>query len=124
MNLRPRPDSTTDRFDNGPWRDVVEVAGGSGDAGVAELAGDDGDIHAFSAELGGVRLAEAVSVDAFFDVGPGGEAFEHDTDVGGGHWAAAERAEHGVATAQAEARPRDEPALEDGGGGGVQADGA
>ena len=79
------------------------IAGGGGDAGVAELAGDDGDVYAFGAELGGVRVAEAVGVDALVDAGPGGEAFEHDADVGGGHRVAAERAENGVADDQAEA---------------------
>jgi hypothetical protein len=40
------------------------IAGGGGDAGVAELPGDDGDVYAFGAELGGVRVAEAVGMDA------------------------------------------------------------
>ncbi len=70
---------------------------------MAELAGDDGDVDTFGAELGGVGVAEAVSVDALFDAGPVGEAFEHDTDVGGVHRAAAEGAEDGVAATQAEA---------------------
>ncbi len=86
-----------------PGRDVVEVAGGGGDAGVAELAGDNGDVDAFGAELGGMRVAEAVGVDAFVDAGPGGEAFEHDANVGGGHRASAERAEDGVATGEGNA---------------------
>ena len=124
VSLRSRPASTAHGFDDGCWGDVVEVAGGGGDAGVAELAGDDGDVDAFGAELGGVGVAEAVGVDALVDAGPGGEAFEHDTDVGGGHRAAVERAEDGLAAAQAEAGPRVEPALDDGGGAGVQADGA
>mgnify|MGYP001571246920 CR=1 FL=1 len=33
--------------------------GGGGDAGVAELAGDDGDVDAFGAELGSMRVAQA-----------------------------------------------------------------
>ncbi|GAG50087.1 unnamed protein product, partial [marine sediment metagenome] len=42
-------------------------------------------------------VAETVGVDAFVDAGPGGEAFEHDTNVGGGHRVTAECAEDGVA---------------------------
>jgi hypothetical protein len=49
---------------------VVEIAGGGGDAGVAELAGDDGDVDAFGAELGGVRVADPVGVDTPLDAGP------------------------------------------------------
>ena len=103
MNLRSRPASTAHRFDDGSGREVVEVACGSGDAGVAELAGDDGDVHAFGAELGGVGVAEAVGVDASVDARPGGETFEHNADVGVGHRVAAERAEDGIAAAQTEA---------------------
>ena len=91
---------------------------------MAELAGDDGDVDAFGAELGGVGVAESVGVDALVDARPGGEAFEHDPDVGVRHGVATERAEHGVAAAQAEAGPGVEPALDDGGGAGVQTDGA
>ncbi len=50
---------------------MIEVAGGRGDAGVAELAGDDGDVHALGAELGGVGVAEAVGADALVDARPG-----------------------------------------------------
>ena len=64
---------------------------------MAELAGDDGDVHAFRAELGGVRVAEAVGVDAFFNASPDGEALEHDPDVGGGQRLTVERAQDGVA---------------------------
>ena len=67
------------------------------------MTGDDGDVDAFSVKLSGVRVAEAVGVDALVDARPGGEAFEYDSDVGGGHPVAAERAEHGIAAAQAEA---------------------
>ncbi len=38
LSLRSGPASTAHRFDDGPWRDVVQVAGGGGDAGVAEVA--------------------------------------------------------------------------------------
>ena len=103
VRLRPRPASTAHRLDDGSWREVVEVAGGGVDAGVAELAGDDGDVDAFGAELGGVGVAEAMGVDALLDARPGGEALEHDTDVGVGHWAAAKRTEDGVVAYQAEA---------------------
>ncbi len=37
---------------------------------MAELARDGGDVHTFGAELGGMGVAEAVSVDALFDAGP------------------------------------------------------
>ena len=77
---------------------MVEVAGRCRDAGMAELAGDDGDVHPFSAELGGVGVAQAVGVDPLFDARPSGKAFEHDPDVCGGHRATAERAEDRVAT--------------------------
>ena len=63
---------------------MVEITCGGSDAGVAEVAGDDGHVDAFGAELIGVRVAEAVGVDALVDAGPGGKAFEHDQDVGGG----------------------------------------
>ncbi len=72
---------------------------------MAELAGDDGDVRAFGAELGGMRVAEAVGVDAPVDASPNREAFKHDTDAGGGHPVTAERAEDRVAAAQAEAAP-------------------
>ena len=91
---------------------------------MAELAGDEGDVDTFGAELSGVRVAESVGVDALVDARPGGEAFEHDPDVSIGHRVTAERAADGVAAAQAETGPRVEPALDDGGGAGVQADGA
>ncbi len=67
VNLRSRPASTSHRFDDGSWREVVEVACGGVDAGVAELAGDDGDVDAFGSELGGMRVAKAVGVDALVD---------------------------------------------------------
>ena len=101
--LRLRPASPAHRFDNGHWREVVEVAGGGGDAGVAELAGDDGDVDAFGAELGRVRVAESVGVDALVDAGPSGETLEHDADISGGHQPAVERAEYRV---PAEGLPR------------------
>ena len=48
------------------------------------MAGDDGYVDALGVELGGVRVAEAMGVDALVDAGPGGQAFEHDANVGGG----------------------------------------
>ncbi len=67
VRLRARPVSTAHGFDDGRWGDVVEVAGGRGDARVAELAGDDGDVHALGPELGGVRMAEAVGMHSRVD---------------------------------------------------------
>ena len=81
VSLHSHQVSTAHRFDDRCWGDVVEVAGGGGDAGVAELAGADGGVDAFGPELAGVGVAEAVGVDALVDAGPGGEAFEHDPDV-------------------------------------------
>ena len=40
---------------------MVEVEGRCRDDGVAELAGDDGDVDTFGAKLGGMGVAEAVS---------------------------------------------------------------
>ena len=126
VGLRSCPASTAHRFDDGCWSDVVEVASGGRDAGVAELAGDDSDVYAFGAELGGVRVAEAVGVDALVDACPGRQAFEQNTDVGGSHRVTLERAEDGVAAREGEAAlpswvetdagPHVEPALDDGGG--------
>jgi hypothetical protein len=90
VGLCSGPGSMTHGFDDGGGGEVVEVAGGRCDRGVAELLGDDGDVDAFGAELGGVGVAEAVGVDAFVDAGPAGEALQHDPDVGGGHRPAAE----------------------------------
>ena len=95
---------------------MVEVPGGSGDAAVAELAGNDADVDALGAELGGVGVAESVGVDALVDPGPGAETLEHDPDVSISHPVTFERAEDRVATAQTEVRPRIEPALDDGDG--------
>ena len=64
---------------------------------MTELAGDDGDVDAFGAELGGVGVTKAVSVDALVDARTGGEAFEQAAHIGVGHRLAAERAEDGVA---------------------------
>jgi len=102
-SLRSRPASTAHRFDDRSGREVVEVPCGGGNSGVAELAGDEGDVDAFGAELGSVGVPQSVGVDALVDTRPGGEAFAHDPDVGGGHPMPAERAEDGVATAQAKA---------------------
>jgi len=82
---------------------VVEVAGGGGDAGVAELAGDDGYVDALRPELHGVGVAEAVGVDAFVDAGASGQAFEQDAGVGVAHRLASQRAEDVVAAARTEA---------------------
>ena len=50
------------------------------------------------AELGGVGVAQAMSMDALVDARPGGGSFQHDPDVGIGHRLAAERAEDRAAT--------------------------
>lgn len=39
---------------------MVEVVGSGGDAGVAKLAGDDGDVDSFGTELGRVSVVQAV----------------------------------------------------------------
>ena len=85
---------------------------------MAELTGDD--VDAFGAQLRGVRVAQVVGVDALLDASAGGEALEHHADVGVRYRATVYRAEVGLPTAQAEARPRVEPAFDDGGAG-VQA---
>jgi len=86
--------SPTHGFNDGRGREVVEVSGGGGDAAMAELAGDDGDVDALGAELGGVGVAESVGVDALVDTGPGAETFEHDPDVSVSHPVTLERAEY------------------------------
>ena len=60
---------------------MVEIPGCRGDAAVAELAGDDADVHTLGAELGSVGMAEAVGVDALVDSRPGAQTFEHDPAV-------------------------------------------
>jgi hypothetical protein len=60
-------------FDRRPRRDVIEVVGGSRDRGVAELLGDDADVHALFAKLGGVCVAQAVGVHALGDAGTTGQ---------------------------------------------------
>ncbi len=99
VSLRSRPASTAHRFDDGPRREVVEVAGGGGDGRVAELAGDDGDVDAFGAELSGVGVAQAIGMHALLDARALGKAFEHHADVRIAHVLTAERAEDGVAAA-------------------------
>jgi len=124
VGLCSRPSAISHRFNHRSWRKVVEVAGGGGDGGVAELFGDDADVHAFGAELRGVGVTKSVRMDTLVDTGPGGQAFEQPPDVSVGHWFSAERAEHGMVTVQAQLRPRVQPSLDDGGGAGVQAHGA
>ena len=60
LTRHPRP--VPHGFDDGSRGDVVEVAGGCRDTGIAELAGDDGDSDAFGAELCGVGWQTSASV--------------------------------------------------------------
>lgn len=81
---------------------MVEVSDGGADAGVAELLGDDSDVNPFFTELGGMGMPETVGVDSLVNARAGGETFQQDTDVGGGHRVSAERAEDGLAASHAE----------------------
>jgi len=63
------PNSLPHRLDHLHRRDVVQIAGGCGDAAVAELLGDDTDVDAFRTQLSGVGVPEAMCVDAFLDAG-------------------------------------------------------
>lgn len=60
---------------------------------MAELAADDADVHALGAELGGVRVAEAVGVDPLGDPGPLGQAWQEHARVGRAEGAAVQAAE-------------------------------
>ncbi len=60
---------------------MVEVASGRRDATVPELLGDDPDVHALGAELGRVRVAQAVGVHAFVNAGLPTEPRQEDAHV-------------------------------------------
>ena len=57
------PDPRPHRLDHLLRCNVVEIVGGRGDAPMAELLGDDPDVHALDPQLGGVGVAKAVGVD-------------------------------------------------------------
>ena len=92
--LRPPPGAVAHGFDDRAWGDMVEVAGGGGDGGVAKLAGDDRDVHSFGAELRRVGVAKTVGVDALVDARAVGQALEEATNVSVGQSVAPELPEY------------------------------
>ena len=48
---------------------MIQVLSRRRDGPIAQLLRDDADVHAFGAELGGVRVPEAVGVNALLDAG-------------------------------------------------------
>jgi hypothetical protein len=86
---RPPPHRLHDRHRS----DVVQVADGRGNRGVAELLGNDPDIHPLGAQLGGVGVAEAVGVDPLGDPRLGSELAHQPPDVGPPQFAAGAVAE-------------------------------
>jgi hypothetical protein len=68
--LLARPGPTSHSVDDRAGDEMVEVAGGGGYAGVAELLGNDDDVDPFSAKLCGVGVPQAMSVDTLFNARP------------------------------------------------------
>ena len=85
---------------------MVKVAGRRGDAGVAELLGDDADVDALGAKLGGMRVPQAMSVDVLLDAGPDRKAGQQTPDVGLGDPGPVQAAEDRAAAVDAEADSR------------------
>ena len=92
---------------------MVEVASGRRDTAVAELLGDDPDIHAFGAEPGVVRVAKAVCVDTFVDPGHAPKPRQEHAHIGVARSTAGECAEDRAGAVHAQFGPDHQPAFDD-----------
>jgi len=62
---------------------MVQIADRGEDGAVTELLGDDADVEPFLAEMCGVGVAKAMSMDALVDIGEAGQRREQASDVAG-----------------------------------------
>ena len=63
------PNALSHRVDDRCWRNMIQIPRRRRDGLMAQLLRDDADVHAFGAELGGVRVPEAVGLDSLLDAG-------------------------------------------------------
>ncbi len=92
---------------------MVQVAGGRRDAAVAELFGDNADVHTFGPELGGMRVAKAVGVDPFLDRRLASKPWQEHAHVGVPHPSTGKRAEHRLGAVHAPVGSDLQPAFDE-----------
>lgn len=100
---------------------MVQVSDRGQDGAVSELLGDDADVESLLTELRGVRVAEAVGVDALVDVGEACQRREQAADVAGGERLAFPRAEERLAIGDGPKTPVGMPKADKSGHAGIDA---